>query len=1210
MGRRKLTRILLSASSASDVANAQNETPRDICVRKQLTEILEILDAPPALIQYGNGSHNKSGGGSGDGAHADQPDGRDRSTSNDDSRRKKAKRERSADEHKSRTDRGAKDTARAKSTPPAAVHNTNNPTPSIPTCPTAAAAAAAAAAAPHPSHWSPYGCHYFPDPATFPSPKLKTLPKEPLATGEQYYLDLAGNIRKGPVGVGNPCYCGPFFRHIEQRISANRQSLRRYVHRATERLDSRVQALATRTDDQIDQIERRLELEERQRDHHNVTRWLRRRGDWRRATTTTKAGGDTSEPAQPATSKSRKDATNANTLTRCRSLEELLDGGGRGELGAGNGAPDDLLGAAAALCGGGRGTTGMSRSIGQLLNRIISHRADVHANADDDDDVEEEEDVREENRLADSDDDDDEADNDKGDNRRRVYSLEPSDKEWRYHGSSNNSNSQHTGHSERQRSGDSASVARRLDELLNKTHEIIRLERSARRKADADASNAEESAAVAGGHLHVRKSSRHRSGGRTSSSSRHQRHLRTEIDAEESAAEMNASLQIAAEMEKITASLLGKCSVQPQQQQHRCLTGASSCNSSGNHRATRPADALQHMQSRSPAVALAAGSPEIAKEYISRKERRVAMEKERESSSMRSDDAASALSQRSVGSRMAQRHSGGAAVTRGYRSSSSHSHRSESHGALSAAAAFGTFYQNATFNDEAGHDEHDDDDDDDDMDDDDEDDDDEDNGEHDYEGIDGAEALTQKSDGDEPSELLSEMANIRQLNELKSRILNGAHWMRQQQQQRQHNADEDEPTVDQDAVNEDQHIEQSNGMAIDPMTSNIGKVRELVAMIQGGQNNEMTGTSHNYDDEDDDASVKDNNESREESVTKNTEAIVHRSINNNSIVDGLYSNETLNYSDYSVGTQQSTAKPPINLRPKPIVDTLPDVPSALPVTPVRSPIDAIEGGIDGSDVPPPIRFSSYPQQQQHTLNALQNAMPIPIQMPVPLLDTRSLIPKDAYFHELPNRPRPRPRPITATDSSISLDAVHSVGNNNASMQPETIFSADTQPIIGAHHQPQPAQQPATTLHHQLAEPMPTLLVSTQPIYYQSHHVLVQQPREKLLSHRRKFAASETTVLAAPMPAVRHMQPQPAQHYQPVHFPHHQSSAIPDTTASNDSGYSARISQTAASPSLSSGASIMADSPSELQRGGAASGTGDGVYEPYFLGSIIGASSLV
>ena len=46
------------------------------------------------------------------------------------------------------------------------------------------------------SKWSPYGCHYYPDPAEFPDPNVSTLPEEPLSPGEQYFLDLAGNIKK------------------------------------------------------------------------------------------------------------------------------------------------------------------------------------------------------------------------------------------------------------------------------------------------------------------------------------------------------------------------------------------------------------------------------------------------------------------------------------------------------------------------------------------------------------------------------------------------------------------------------------------------------------------------------------------------------------------------------------------------------------------------------------------------------------------------------------------------------------------------------------------------------------------------------------------------------------------------------------------------------------------------------------------------------
>lgn len=203
MGRRKLTRILLEAGGPIGLTlrNAQNETPHEIAIRKNLKEITDILNTPLPI---------------------DESLKRDRERSSSSSRHHKK-------EHndKQKTKKKVNDSGNVPETKDA-----------------------------NPKNWSPYGCHYFPDPRTFPSPKLETLPKEPLSNGEQYYLDLAGNIRKGPIGVGNTCYCGPFFRHIEQRISQNRKSFKKYVHKATEKLDSKVQALALQTDDKIEQIAR------------------------------------------------------------------------------------------------------------------------------------------------------------------------------------------------------------------------------------------------------------------------------------------------------------------------------------------------------------------------------------------------------------------------------------------------------------------------------------------------------------------------------------------------------------------------------------------------------------------------------------------------------------------------------------------------------------------------------------------------------------------------------------------------------------------------------------------------------------------------------------------------------------------------------------------------------------------------------------------
>ncbi|XP_059608938.1 ankyrin repeat domain-containing protein 6 isoform X2 [Phlebotomus argentipes] len=281
MGRRKLTRILMEAGCKQDQKNGQHETPRDIVLRKGLSEILDILNAPPKKTE------------------------RDQSSG---SSKKEPKREKSREKVK----KGDRVDAQQ----------------------------------PDPKHWSPYGCHYFPDPRSFPSPKLETLPKEPLAKGEQYYLDLAGNIRKGPIGVGNTCYCGPFFRHIEEKITKNRKSIRKYVDRATEKLDSKVTALAMRTEDQIGELTRsmiadRIRCEGRRL---HLEQWLKRG-----------AVGRSTMNERHHTSKSRKDEAN-NTLTRCRSLE-LLDDTVDGRLKSSQSA--------------------LSRSVDLLDTQVEVHRSDV-----------------------------------------------------------------------------------------------------------------------------------------------------------------------------------------------------------------------------------------------------------------------------------------------------------------------------------------------------------------------------------------------------------------------------------------------------------------------------------------------------------------------------------------------------------------------------------------------------------------------------------------------------------------------------------------------------------------------------------------------------------------------------------------------------------------------------------------------------------------
>ncbi|XP_050060962.1 ankyrin repeat domain-containing protein 6-like isoform X2 [Aphis gossypii] len=105
--------------------------------------------------------------------------------------------------------------------------------------------------------WSPYGCHYFPDTKEFPKPKLNSLPEEPLHAGEQYYLDLAGNIRKGPVGVGYTCYCAPFFKELEARLDHNTKKLKRQICRTEDNINRRlcsVEKQLKRSNEKLQQV--------------------------------------------------------------------------------------------------------------------------------------------------------------------------------------------------------------------------------------------------------------------------------------------------------------------------------------------------------------------------------------------------------------------------------------------------------------------------------------------------------------------------------------------------------------------------------------------------------------------------------------------------------------------------------------------------------------------------------------------------------------------------------------------------------------------------------------------------------------------------------------------------------------------------------------------------------------------------------------------
>ena len=99
--------------------------------------------------------------------------------------------------------------------------------------------------------WSPYGCHMHPNNKDFPQPKLDSLPDDPLTKGEQYYIDLAGNIRKGPVGRSNKCFCKPLIEDVEKRMEKDKQELIEHIDFAHEDLTEKICSLEKKTHKQL-----------------------------------------------------------------------------------------------------------------------------------------------------------------------------------------------------------------------------------------------------------------------------------------------------------------------------------------------------------------------------------------------------------------------------------------------------------------------------------------------------------------------------------------------------------------------------------------------------------------------------------------------------------------------------------------------------------------------------------------------------------------------------------------------------------------------------------------------------------------------------------------------------------------------------------------------------------------------------------------------
>ena len=85
----------------------------------------------------------------------------------------------------------------------------------------------------------------------FPLPRMNTLPDDPLRAGEQYFFDLAGNIKKGPVTKPVDCHCGPSFQKFEKKLERDKKELLKHIDNSHTKLNTKISHLERKTRDQL-----------------------------------------------------------------------------------------------------------------------------------------------------------------------------------------------------------------------------------------------------------------------------------------------------------------------------------------------------------------------------------------------------------------------------------------------------------------------------------------------------------------------------------------------------------------------------------------------------------------------------------------------------------------------------------------------------------------------------------------------------------------------------------------------------------------------------------------------------------------------------------------------------------------------------------------------------------------------------------------------
>ncbi|EDS27251.1 conserved hypothetical protein [Culex quinquefasciatus] len=245
-----------------------------------------------------------------------------------------------------------------------------------------------------------------------------------------------------------------------------------------------------------------------------------------------------------------------------------------------------------------------------------------------------------------------------------------------------------------------------------------------------------------------------------------------------------------------------------------------------------------------------------------------------------------------------------------------------------------------------------------------------------------------------------------------------------------------------------------------------------------------------------------------------------------------------------------------------------------------------EDDLDCVDGPPP--QDDRPVTAKSLIEMYEKALPkVENQPPVAAIRQQLFIPKDAYFHELPNKPKPPlkppdltshlsqpvlPEPMPLTAHARSRNPLPSYLNDNE------IFTQSPYPPTHFDSRVNPNHQSTPALYYPSHSPQflngnDPYLIPPSSYHHHSHYIPPQPPlQEKLLSSRKYINPSSYAIsggsTGTPSPEFPY---QLTPNSQPVH--HHHLQAPPfhqqfrksqDNLSNDDSGYiSAKVSEIAA-----------------------------------------------